>query len=643
MNLTKRLENNKIPRFMTSLPKNVVTTVTLSSHNAIFGNIHFVKDQPFLCCFGATYKSCDGEFRYKVISYDQFIKKYDEFATQLEHLEEALLHTPITVNVFTDGHESHYKRMIDRSRIAIKMLTVCWMLDTPGINNGNFENHATLPYVHLLQSFPTTVYKKYKTILTNDTMIMIHQAFRCVEITAEYNPSEVIIGQKTYPLTITEAYRVDDIRFSVWREIYFNYKVSGALLNHVSENFPLFYDWFYITNCDKSLYDNDTMHEKYDNSNRSKSIITVLQSADKYAYVDKKKKKGVVNDRFSKLSYSIHKTMLMAESELHLTDLSACSMMEYVGRTMADQPNVIAYIESLGFKDTSFSESSLKRIVFGYMYGLHVLHSKLKIIHSDLHMNNITLIRLSPYKEILYDEHKEYIVTVGGTTTRFYLPTDGIIPCIIDFSRSISGDQSVITREFSAAYTYDFFKDQENRILKALHQHFNKLYTELTAPQIKQCLAGDWFNVIAGMDVCMMLRNIYHLLTDADSLFIKRNIEVGGILWLHEMSLYATSSFEKQLSRFVLNGASTGLLVDEMLLKFTDFMIPLATKITDIFDDGHDMVFEADDIDKLGPAFINVAKFDELQHESIDKQEDQVEKHKKLAQDTSYFESWMYN
>jgi hypothetical protein len=345
------------------------------------------------------------------------------------------------------------------------------------------------------------------------------------------------------------------------------------------------------------------MHEKYENSDKSKKITEILRNADAYTYIDRNKQKGALNDRFAQLSYSIHKTMIMADSETQLTDLSVCNMMEYVGRTMADQPNVVSYMNSLDIADKTFTdERYFKSMIFGFLYGLYIMHSRLKLIHGDLHMNNITLLRIGVFlPEPILLKYKCYIV--GGK--RYYHPTNGVIPCIIDFSRSIIGDAHAIEKRFSPAYTADFFEEQNARILKILYSHFNALTVSIGPTLIKKALRNNFekmFNVLCGLDVYMMIRNIYHLCTDKDSMFKKRQLEIPESIvnWLYDFMHRCSEMFEKELTACVNGEPCSDKLMSERVMWESPPPESLEY-LVDVFDADRTIDYVADDPSRWGP------------------------------------------
>jgi hypothetical protein len=114
------------------------------------------------------------------------------------------------------------------------------------------------------------------------------------------------------------------------------------------------------------------------------------------------------------------------------------------------------------------SPAIFAKVMFDYLIGLYAMFDKYKFIHSDLHLNNITVdinIRRKRDYPHAYVINNDIFVFTGGHINGY----------IIDLSRCIIGDPSIIANDYGDAafekYMKNGFVHQREWILRVLKVH----------------------------------------------------------------------------------------------------------------------------------------------------------------------------
>jgi hypothetical protein len=329
----------------------------------------------------------------------------------------------------------------------------------------------------------------------------------------QYTPLE--IGQKIIPLTVNQVENIGNILHSTWAEIRILSLVGDLVINGISPTFPIFGDWFFIKGSAPNMYDNYVMHKKVHNSELAVKVVKNLEKtrSDTYILDPVSNKEVYVSYNMEGLSRAIEIPMDFAEEEIILSENTLCSLTEHVGRTMVDQPNLMkdsmyAFLTGPVFT----SEIWFSKCMFEFIYGIYSMNIKLGIIHGDLHPNNATLFSkrqvvdkkgdaLVPNPIVIYDVHKELYV----------FPTTGRTSCIIDFSRSIINETSII---FDASHNKPIIiADQVRKILRIYERELPEFYNSYKS-ELKEALSNKYelvfkmFTAIDARRLCMGMASI---------------------------------------------------------------------------------------------------------------------------------------
>lgn len=482
-------------------------------------------------CYGPTYRSMDGEWRPRFVPVqyfeDSIASNQKQFEIAEKYILERLTMEDLDIHIDLYVHDEFkakrsFMRAINESRLPIKMLTAAWICDA---------KYMSERPIHTNKSYTEVI------IGPHDDEIMKSMNMDKIQTDLEYTKlqSDNIIGeyygsfgvgQKIFPLSLREITRREDINFPVWREIYISELASNCVLNYLSPSFPASSNWFYIQHNELSLFDNDTMHVKFNHSRIAGNITEQLKRIDKLNY----RKHEPVSDKFLKLSRSIESSIILSDSELRLSDLALCLTNENVGKTFATIVSMIANDEELipkytpidtnipTYKTKSISElrnvfanpDIFKKHIFELLYGLLCIHSRIKIMHGDPHMNNITIKNEIFVKPVPTLAHTVYIID----TVPYIVPFTGLTSSFIDFSRGLIGDRERIEHEFGQRFAEIFFRDQNGRILGLLYQHFPSIVSRFRT-EIESNLLMNFalmFKIITAIDIYSLFSNMLYMI-----------------------------------------------------------------------------------------------------------------------------------
>ena len=626
-------------KYLYTLSKsNIISTcfkVSFDTTSSIYGFIYFrcisgprgYTMEPEFICTGPTFRSQDGEFRSRVIPYEQMHALFDKYSSVFAIVEEMIVSklTSGKLSFQTDfyypmncGYDSkRLEDFINSNRLPIKMYILCWIHDFYSIHNKIMENHANQAYQYIIyQSDDIPVFDLLITKLGKGGYgELTNRIAHCPpDISSpQYNIQEIQCGQKIFPLTVIEAMRPDDINFNVWREIYITNLASNLVLNLISPSFPIINNWFYIQNAHAGLFDNVAMHDKYDHSEIATEVSTQLKNIDKYNYVAGEKKKGPVSNEFYRLSYNIHKSIVYADSDIRITDLALCMTTEYVGRTMRDIPTLITHKEHLPGLDRVFTDLGLfSKHMFEFIYGFYCMNTKAGIVHGDLHMNNCTIFRLYAMLKRTGEPYiKSPKITYVVGETAYVFDHVGLFSMIIDFSRAILGDYKKIEHEFSPRFAEAYFREQELRIAYLLYQYFPDLMNKYK-DKIKELIHSNFplmFKIITAIDTFVIMSNITAMFS-VDDAFTRGKVKIapGVMKLLNKLSTRADELVIENISAMI-EGRITSpddiewpnrVIIEEIFASHVMKVADTTITITEVFNSNNDMNSDIDDYDTWG-------------------------------------------
>jgi hypothetical protein len=619
----------------------IITTcfkVTYDSTSCIYGFLHSICSDPLtkkpinhkFICTGPTYRSQDGEYRGRLISYDQIAPLFERYADVFSKVEDLVLKKlesgRMEFHVDFYYPECEYKKdqledQINTLRLPIKLYIMCWIVDFYNIHYKVVENHINPAYQYIIYQledlpvFESIIAEIGKSQYTN-VRDRISEFWQDVN-SPIYNIRNIECGQKIFPITVVESIRMDDINFSVWREIYITNMASNLVLNAISASFPFIGSWFYIQHAHGGLFDNVAMYDKYLHSTIATDVSAQLRNIDRYNYVSGDKTKGPISGKFFKLSKNIHRSILYADGEIRLTDLAICVTSEYVGRTLRDIPSIIAYKEYGAGLDLVFTDYEIfSKHMFEFVYAFYTMNAKTGIIHGDLHMNNATINRVYTMLSttgIEYVKNPRVVYVIGKTAYQFRHV--GLFSTIIDFSRAILGDYSRIENEFGTRFADAYFKDQETRLLHIVFHHFPNVMDKFK--EVIESLINKnfllMFKILSAVDTFVIMSNIAAMFS-IDDIFTHGQVKIapGAMEMLRKLSTRAEDLVFSNIQSLVDGKISSpediewpNLVIIQDL--FADHVVDAAfmkdktINIVEIFNSNNDIIYDMDDYETWGP------------------------------------------
>ena len=338
---------------------------------------------------------------------------------------------------------------------------------------------------------------------------------------------DVRIGQKIIPLNLAEVEHPFNIYFKPWKEYLVGQTVSKLVINNISPSFSLTNRWVYLKNTKKGLFDNPVQYDKMERSDIAKNIAYLLLQAQSYTYENPGEErqslhtqKGSIttwlSNRFQILFDKIQIPIDYSKEDIIMGDAALCILSEYVGRTFSDMLNLCEvseyYNTYLGDPLNAGIEYFIK-FIFDLCYSLYCINTKLGIIHTDLHLSNVTIHHNQPMylKEISKIQNAQILYVLGNTSEyQFLMQTHGYYASIIDFSRCVIHTDFInkfqdpslpkiysVTSDLNKfqtsqidylvkAYIHEFptFQSKKNELKVLFQKRFNSCFKLLTALDI---------------------------------------------------------------------------------------------------------------------------------------------------------------
>jgi len=493
---------------------------------------------PEYISISSTFQSTDGEYRARFIWYPAFVRAYGTITSELGKLEEIILSTlgrnfiNIDASVFSGfaGMKERVIQTISDQNILIRILVAALLLDSKRIQDGTISTHTNTTYVDTIGAIWDLISKEIGLLLKDPKILTALVTFR--NGGDETSILRLQCGQKIIPLTIREVLQTGDINYAAWREQYISQQCSDLVINGVSPNFPLYNNHSYISGTDKRIFENRAMHKKYYYSD----IVQHRRQGPEQTVLADDTGEDSQNDGDAPREKYVNSGIEYAESFLLISPTVLLSTGEYVDITLSSLPLIIR--RSHGISPTSMAlfsnEDMFAALLFHLCYGAHVLHERAGIIHSDLHLNNMTYFWFNPtwvletdsselYTQRISDPVIAFIAGDRGEIDTYILPHIDGFGCLIDFSRSLIGPSHFqrLEKEFGKIYTHSFYKDQTERVIRTLKYYFPILFEDETNEiKVRVWLTRDFsqaFSILTAIDYYAISQNLRILLENEDN------------------------------------------------------------------------------------------------------------------------------
>lgn len=475
-------------KFKTILQKTRYSTICFHArrHSAnktaecIYGFLYVLYEelQPEYICIGHTYNSKDGEYRRRFTKYNVFMHSYEKNLELMDKIEQNVIsliesgELELFVDFYTESDVdlTPLNDLVNNNILMIKLYAVNWLIHYYQIKNSSISPNSTESYQFVLNHGNDVYEQLMESIGLLEIKEIIH-----VDFTRLYKKVKTTLGQKLIPLTFKDTTNVEDINLIPWKELYFNMLCTDLILNFVSPSFPLINNWFFVYDSRKELFDNTAMQQKFKYSTVANSILESLRVATKQTAKDT----IPINKRFADVERKIANPIEYINTYLRLSNLSISIVNEYAGRTIFDMHSFVKNNENINpvYKNV-FRDYRL--YVFDYIYGFYCMNRIYKMIHADIHLNNITLYKkhnlVYPYDKVSNTWSKAYEdvfnLFIIDEDLSFLVPATGMHGVIIDFSRSMTSQLSSKTQLKS------YMKKQYDYILALINRYFPNIVRE---------------------------------------------------------------------------------------------------------------------------------------------------------------------
>lgn len=485
-------------------------------------------------CFGGAFVSQDGEYRKRFLPFEHLERSLNVYAEELNKAETLLLQKMEDgkIKLYADmfypkdfkGSQAKFEEFVNKERIAIKLLILCWFVDYHRIYHKVIENHINPAYQHLIfDEDDDGVYREI--VKQSGGHSNLFEAGRFMEINKEKPLPDTIggrtvhTGQKTFPLTKNAVANTYDINSPVWKEMLISTLCANLVINLISPSFSFINDWFLIQNVHPGFFDNLAQYERFEQSKIAEEIRGQLHEVDQLNYVKELGARNAmvpINGKFQKMSNKTRGVINYAESNVILTDIAININFEHVGITIKDIPS---YIEKSGKEDIhhkfSTEYNSFAKYMFEYVYALFCANAHIGVMHGDLHVNNSTLYRPYQISEELIEKIPKIIYILDEEKT-YMFDHFGVYGAIIDLSRSIIGRRKVVEDLYDELYADVFFKGQRDRIMRLLNTHFPTFVKKHKETLLAILLDNTelFVKVISVIDTMTLMTGIHHLLKE---------------------------------------------------------------------------------------------------------------------------------
>lgn len=442
--------------------------------------------------------------------------------------------------------------------------------------------------------------------------------------------TDVRIGQKITPLNLSEVQNPFDIAYKPWKEYLVSQTISQLIINNISPGFSLTNRWLYLKNTQKGLFDNIVQSERLERSDKAKIITSLLIQAQTYTYYNPEEVKQTTKNeittwlsrKFRNLYEKIQNPLNYAKEELVMSDTALCIFSEYVGRTFIDTLTLCRtsehYNKYLGDPLSNKGINYFIKYMFDTCYNLYCLNVKCGIIHTDMHLSNVTIYNGEYYhiEPISKIDNPQILYSLGNNAEhQFLFPTTGYNACIIDFSRCIIHPDKInmfkdasLPRIYSITENIDKFQDIQIEHLLRIYINefptFESKKDELTLIFKKHF--NSVFKLFTALDIYTFSQKIMMLLESQEIIKISKN----GIALIEQINRIAENFLTIDVSNLLSNPTyyieiennpwPMLSIIIQCFSQFNAINMPIG-KILDIFNFNNELKYSIDIYDMFPP------------------------------------------
>jgi hypothetical protein len=598
---------------------------------------------------GPSFISSDGEYRGRLIMFNSFLNCRERYKTIfndiINYLSEKIEKYGMRFNVQHFYPSAEFKKsesLLDYellyNKLQMELFALCWFNDILKEKEAMVENNINEHYKNFMEKTLTNDIKFYN-LLTKKYKKEAIADFRT--LTTGATTGGIKYGQKIIPLNLLEVSNPFDITYKPWREYLITRRLSDCVISCQAPGFPLCYEWMYIKNSRKGLFDGESQYNRMEKSDMAKDVVMMLNrvhglTGDIVAnYKNKALSKDIKSsllDKFKTLYNKIEIPINFALEEIMMSDIAFCIFTEYTGKTFIDSlilskksPYYRSFIGDI-LKSSDFKH--FEKYMFDLCYSLYVMNN-VGVIHGDLHLNNVT-IRPKYYKEYrdikkLKDPMELFVLGTNNKYT-FITPTLGYNTSIIDFSRSLVdvsiigsfADPTIPNYIFPVTNNVEKFVDLQNQTITNL---YISLFPEMNdnRTSIIDILNTNFdvaFKLLTTIDIYKFTKNLIILFNANDKNLPKANPSIMTLLAkINRLSnFYLTTEFQRLISDKTFSNTIKQMdmpMMTIILKAFPHLLVDESQKygsIIDVFNANHPLIYTLNNVDKT-PDYIKDRKY----------------------------------
>ena len=453
---------------------------------------------------GPSLKSQDGEYRqgfvtslslYNAMTSDE--KLFNEIQSWIiDKIDRK--DWKITNEIFSaEADEEDINKQLMRDRMALNLLTYTWTAEMYYFIINMQHNNINLRYNAIMfdqddRSYFLRLIADYGIIPLRDLKRFVRRIYWSPEV----KKSTYKAGQKLMTLKDKHLKELFNIKHGPWRELYVAKRVGEIVLNMISPSFMLTAGWFLIQDARPEILDNE---EVWKHTNKLNVML--------------------------------------------------CTVNEYVEYTIYDVPRMLTssqYAERIG--NIKKEPAVLAKYVFETLYALYCMNEHCGVIHSDLHLNNLTIYNYFFLSDYIKNKHEDgYPVNIYEIGDRSYIFEHiGAYACIIDFSRALIHPDR-LKDDFDADIIEEFHTSQKEQIVHLYYEIFPE-FMKLNGQKFKMAIEknfDDLFSLLRAIDIYVFASKLkMHMGTFHDN--SKENI-----ILLDSVEKTARSYLENQMNYLI--------------------------------------------------------------------------------------------
>lgn len=208
-------------------------------------------------------------------------------------------------------------------------------------------------------------------------------------------PALLMGGAKLRPLTLAEISHPGSPKLPAWREWFVDMFVNDLVANGVVDQQLPFTppQMFFVEGAGADFFANHAQHERYHRAETTVSVRKLLAEARRITQ-EQARLESTGSDTAAALDSHLLRALRYVDAKLVMTDVALLKFNGYVGRPLKLFAEMIR-AQSFGAdspRNALFRDARRQETLWvDWLYTLYVLHSRLGVLHMDLHAGNVVV------------------------------------------------------------------------------------------------------------------------------------------------------------------------------------------------------------------------------------------------------------